>query len=435
MSVLGQYFINQWMMKQRQEAEAARLAQVRTGVQSLLGSPGEEIAGPVRPGEDLGSIGGTGLLADPRSPTNQLQFAAGLMGLPGMQGPGSQMVSGIIGQQYQDARAEAANAQQAAQFRERQDRAVFESDRAFDASEYWSLRQDNRQAAAAARQAQAHEMQQQIREAQLRGTRIEADAAARREAMDARARAAGRPEEELPSGYRYAYTPRDGVGGPVMPGPADWTPVPVRGTPQWTAASKNVQGTSFALEDLDRLRSLVAQAGPEAFGELSAQMGTLWGNTLSAIAAQRGLGTVQASDVEFVQDAGLENPGQWTFSRKNTILAQIEEVRRTFLRQHRWFQNEYRGYGIPMPRFEDTGREANLSGLDEISAEEANAAGAAGAAAPVTVRAAPRDRGSEPPHVQYWRDVQERPRRRRFPAATTGGARRATNRRRAQGGR
>ena len=318
----------------------------------LLGSAGGNIMGPPTEGGQMGYTGGSGLLADPSNIQKQLQFAAGVAGLPGQQAIGLNMLNAAFQRQQAQSQADQGQANWQAQWDRQGTRDQLADTRW---NQEWDAQQAQR-AAQAEQQAQAQRnweaqfglSQQQFAQQgkQWQASHALAQQAANR--ADAAAKAKAEPDlPKIPVGYAWAP---DGRGG--------FAPQPLPNTPDWQKAKGGLEAITGAETRLKDMLDLiggkmdtgagvrVGGAGTELYGDTATKMTALRGAIRSDIGKARELGALMGFEQE---DLDRQMPDPTTFGaafkgNKNTmagyeeLLRQVQQKKAEFYRVNPWMR-------------------------------------------------------------------------------------------------
>jgi hypothetical protein len=308
---LGLLGANEMMRRRGVEAKEAGLAEQYRG---LLGAPAQAM-GPEAPDGSMGRTGGTGLLADPTNPANQLQFAAGVAGLPGQQARGLEMLNSAFGRAQQGQQFAQSEARQGAQYGQ----SLAQSGEHFDRS--YGLQQQQQQAAAAQHQLQAQQWLATF-EAQRAETAQRLGMDRQRLGMEgermqmAREAAAAKPDGAGALSLPKGYMPFQSASGVVA--------MPIPGTDDYAKAVGTQSDIASAAARVNRMRDLIegkestvngvkvrsGGQGSELFGPKAQEYTTLYSSIVADVAKLYNKGVLQQGEMEEIQRA-LPNPSDW----------------------------------------------------------------------------------------------------------------------------
>src|ERR1700752_232235 len=293
----------QWFNDRRQ-------AQLADQMSPLLGPP----AVPGRCGRDPG----TGLLADPACRMRQMEFARGMLTLPG----GARALSAfepMLGRAVQSKQWGESQQRQSEQYQQTKARLSDQFSQQFGLSK----QQADEMAAQHVTQQQQWERQfaameeQRKRQAQADAARLGIDYA-RLGLERQRVTQAGENGgilEQLPKGYMLT----DSASGPVaapIPGTAPYKDA-VQGERSLVSAGQNIQQflDLFAGKEQTVLGKVVRRGGTgtELTGEKSSQLSTMRSQIVADIAVLRNLGVLQAGEMKNIEDV-LPDPTAVTSS-------------------------------------------------------------------------------------------------------------------------
>jgi hypothetical protein len=317
----------------------------------LIGQ-GPQPMGPEDPATGrMGLTGGTGLLADPADPTRQMQFAQGLLALPG----GRQVLQSfdpMLGRALQSKQWTQQHDTQVQQYQLTHDTQVAQFAKQFGLNEQqarlavdtFEKQQQQWQATFDAQRADEAERQRVAREQlALHGRTVAAE----------EARAKGGEGPKLPTGYMWTQS----ASGIV--------PMPMPNTPDFVKA-KDAEGALVGATQRDRrvARYLHGQeqttpagresaigrwTGTELWGEEKSQMGMIRAQIVASLGKMQDAGVLQQGDFERYEKL-LPDPTSWTgpFSRNKSTLAAYRTLSEQFerkLKQHR----ESNSWLVPPP--------------------------------------------------------------------------------------
>jgi hypothetical protein len=291
----------EFQRQQQMAQQAAQAAQVR----GLLGAPAQYDpglnAGPPPPDQAVAqAVPGSGLLGNPNDPANRMQFAAGIMGIPGLEGLGANVLQSIYAQQQQERQFQQGEGRAASQFETmRQDRAA----EGTQAQTNWQAQFDAQRAAEAERL--------RIAQAQLG-----MEQGRYRMAVDAATAARTPQPAELPKPIAgYGWTVNN--GRPVM--------APLPGSPDYAKAVGGLESLNEGLRQVDTILNTVwgqprqvggrqvrvGGTGFEAFGSQADTLALAYGNLRSAILRAQESGVIDKGEREAFSEM-LANPKSWT---------------------------------------------------------------------------------------------------------------------------
>lgn len=361
-----------------QDAYLNRQGQEAQGrVRGLLGSAPETlpagVAGPANPG--------TGLMADPADPRRQLEFAAGLMGLPRRErAAAGTLFDSIMGRASQGAlqregwtRQEAAAALAEGNHQKRWEAEQARIDAQFQATNGLArerFEEDKRQYGE--NQAwEKYKFRQQQAIAWRADARAESAAALEKQLQELRiAQAKGEGDAKLSPGYeRVQLVNPDGSRGRVVARP-------IEGTPDWVKAQEGVDQLALARDNIRKFQASLQKHGTEQVGAGAGEQKQLWSRVMASIGKLDELGTLQAGDLERLKEE-LPDPtaimrGPLSTDRMQTALLGLDQ---TFATKERLAAERYRGWGIrfrtagelaPAPRGGAPGRDAPPAGSKPI---------------------------------------------------------------------
>lgn len=314
------------MIAQRQQAdlmEERRQSIFRERQQLMGGLMGQAPVRPYEQGQQLGQgplapRSGSGLLADPWDPVNQMQFGAGLMTSPGLESQGSSIFNQVLAQQGQAQRLESTFVEQRAQ----NDVARQDAAREFDAS----FNQDERHF----QQGLAHKSAMQQDRFDFQGA---AAAASRLDEIQ------GPEYGNVPAGEEVKWL--TDTGNPN--GPPIRLVVPSVGTERNNQAREKLQNSGRMVADIDEVIGLLNSGGLDFVGKKSGRLAQLYGNVISGMGQMRDLGTLQPGDIELLQSQ-LPDPSSAGFKLDTTALGAWAELRETVTDDDNANKANYRWY-------------------------------------------------------------------------------------------
>jgi hypothetical protein len=332
--------------------QAAMEAPYRQQLNQLIGQAPTMDMGPPDPQGGFGAAGGTGLLANPQSPTNQLNFATGIMGLPGLTNLGAQFLQSGF-----------QRAQQGQQFGQEQERLAnqFNLTRTDTAAQHAQAQENfNRQFERAGSQFDITNANEVARLGMERQRLALAQSADARAAAAAAAPGANLPA--LPQGWGYQQR-----NGEIVAAPAKNTPDYQKAIEARDSLTEGIKNADFILNTAwgapRQVNGETVRAGGvgfEAFGENSAPMALAYGQLRSALLKAQASGVIDKGEREaFEQQLG--DPSTWTGVATKGQRKAYEAARQTLLNKQK------------------THMESNSWLIPELGAEGPNQ-GAAGAA-------------------------------------------------------
>jgi hypothetical protein len=168
------------------------------------------------------------------------------------------------------------------------------------------------QATTGGQQSQAQQAARDLEELRQRGNIEEVTKRAELQQRAARFAAAGGQAPGEGAALPFTVKPNQQVDlDPVTGQPRVSYPV---GTPEWQQARSTVEATARAGQRIKELRALFKTYGTETWPtDVKARMSNIWGDIVADIAKSRGLGVLQAGELEMVKQQ-LPNPGAAGFS-------------------------------------------------------------------------------------------------------------------------
>lgn len=316
----------------RESDRAKRLAE---GITPLLGQAPQPM-GPEGPQGQMGLTGGSGLLADPTDITRQMQFAQGLMGLPGG-ARALQTYEPIIGRALQSKQWTQQQETQAKQYGQTEARLTDQFEKNY------GLSQDQ-----AAEMAKQHLAQQEQWTKSFEAQR--ADAANQQRLAQARLgidyKQLALSEATAATAARQAGVPKLPMGYGLVDSASGIVAAPYQGTKEFAEAKDGESALVSATADIDKFMDIfagkekvgsdgktrrVGGTGTELIGEKSGTLGQLYSNILSSIGKLHNLGVLNVGDVDRMTKT-LPDPSTFSSSwRANkTMQASYDELRREF---------------------------------------------------------------------------------------------------------
>lgn len=261
------------------------------GIKAAMGeAPGSTVMPNPHRNEQIQPTAGSGLLADPTDPTNQLQFASSLAGLPGGEGMAQQLIRDVLG--FEEASAAAG------------------TQRKFVSGENQLDRQSREDIAAA---------------------RILADLGV----AGANGLPPGTEQGAIPSGYS-----RSVIDGQTVD-------VPNPGTNDYDKRVSELQTLETAVRDIDEMMTLLNQSGTEFFGAESGKQAVTYGQIISHIAKLRDLGVLQQGEAERLEEQLTDPSGlSGAVTRNETIRAQYNQLLKFFQHKLKDANQRYQYMGI-----------------------------------------------------------------------------------------
>jgi hypothetical protein len=324
-----------WYAQKRRDERDASMTDRYLG---LLGAKPGATMGPPEESGQLGYSGGRGLLANPNDFENQMQFAAGVAGMPRKQ---REMGLAMLQATMQHDQAVRQDRQWGQEFGLRQDQfrqgqANYEQtfqagrDDAAATGGRWALGH-NFQVGEAARQAAQWAADHQLRA--NADSRAAAEAAAANQAGQAGiAGMIGIPK--LAAGYGW----QQGPNGSVIAAPVPGTPDHSKGVEGLGA----LQGADALIGELldtmqgkevtrNGVKIRTGGVGTEAYGENAARMSMKRGQIISAVAKLRDMGVLQQGEMENLEEQ-LPSPAGWgsKLKKNSSIVASYDELRKQF---------------------------------------------------------------------------------------------------------
>lgn len=299
---------------QRRDAERVR---------GLLGEAGGNIMGPPDEAGGMGYQPGYGLLADPSDPRRQLEYAAGIMGLPGMQGLGGNMLNQAFARLQQGQQFDVTRGDQREQFNLTRGDRLTEQERQ---ARMEQIRLDN------------WLMQYQAQRGDtMFSQRLAANADRRAEAAAAAERAAANNPAALLPKPIAGYTWMQGRDGQLMQ-------APIRGTPDFVKATEGDDALAAAVGGIRRIFDIVDGAertvngrvvraggtGFEMFGDKAGELGMLRSQVISALGKARDLGVLQKSDYEALSEQVPDFASNWAPYKGAKARGALTELQRQF---------------------------------------------------------------------------------------------------------
>jgi hypothetical protein len=286
---------------------------LQQGVQAGLGQPNsifdaEYFEGEEQPLQGNFNATGSGLKADPFNPINQMDFATGIMGLPG----GDQFGQSVFSQALQFGQQ---NQRDAAGFSQR----LLEQDRGFDESQAsqgreFGFRQDLADQAAFQRADEfQRNLDQQIQLAQLKEG----------------ASMSGDPRSNPNLGSIGSGWSRE------VDGNGNVYDRPLPGTAPYNSAVEHIQSSENAVKLIDeQIRSISGEfggAGSELWGEESKRQGLRYRQITSMIGRLQNLGVLQEAEAKRLEDS-LPDPSSITgaLTSRDSMVAAYEELEKLF---------------------------------------------------------------------------------------------------------
>jgi hypothetical protein len=325
---LGLLGANEWARQRR----VSQQEEAMTGAYQRLLGQAPEAMGPPDIAGGMGRTGGSGLLANPRDPSAQLQFAAGIMGLPGQQQLGANMLNQIWQRAQQGEQWQQGQAQQAEQFSRGEQR---------QAEQFGMSHQLARDQFGNTQSQQAQALQQWLAQfglAQQEAARRAQEGAAQ---LDISRGNLGVARERL--GIDRAEAERKAV--PDMPklspgwmyGPsgAGVVAMPIPGTEDYAKATGANSALQGAEQRIGRLNDMLLGAektvngrkirtggvGTELWGENAATYSTLRGQIIADVAKLRDMGVLQAGELERIEQQLPDPSGLMAPLRRNKSIA------------------------------------------------------------------------------------------------------------------
>lgn len=343
--LLGAGSFGQKWLKQRDEED---LAQKYRG---LLGQAGADNMGPPTEGGQMGHSPGSGLLADPNDPTRQLQFAAGVLGLPGQTQRGLSMLDSAFGRAQQAGQFKASQGQQQAQFDAAQTRQAEQFGQSFGLQKDQFANQQAQQERQAqqwleefTKRTQDTAFQQQMARDQLAVSRGHLSLAQSEAATKAGANG-GLPA--LEKGWTYVPSASGIVAAPI-PGTADFSKAMAGGQGLRDADARVSEFMDLLggkeIETRGGKKMRTGGTGTELWGEGAAKLSTLRGGIIADVAKLRDMGVLQQGELENIEKQ-LPDPTSWTGpmqNNKSTLAAykalqdQIKVKQANYVKAHPW---------------------------------------------------------------------------------------------------
>lgn len=343
--LLGAGSFGQKWLKQRDEED---LAQKYRG---LLGQAGGDTMGPPTEGGAMGYQPGAGLLADPNDPTRQLQFASGVLGIPGQTQRGLSMLDSAFGRAQQAGQFKQSQGQQQAQFDATQTRQAEQFGQTFGLAKDQFANQQQQQATQAQqwleefnRRTADTAFQQKMQQQQLAVSQGHLNLAKQTAENKAGANG-GLPA--LEKGWTYVPSASGIVAAPI-PGTADFSKAVAGGQGLRDADARVTEfmdllgGKEYETKAGNKMRA--GGTGTELWGEGAAKLGTLRGGIIADVAKLRDMGVLQQGELENIEKQ-LPDPTSWTgpLQNNNSTLAaykalqdQIKTKTANYIKAHPW---------------------------------------------------------------------------------------------------
>jgi len=339
------------------------------------------VAGPPAPAR--------GLMADPADIQKQLEFMAGVMGLPrgqraqagqlfdAIMGRASQAQENRIGRQFQAGENQLSRAQAQQhwegtearignqferQMEHNQEQFAFEREKFGDEFAFRQKQHRDQQALA-----WASENRQQNRDNLLNaGTRL--DILAKQQGL-----LAG-PEVKLPTGYRAVTLPTGvptdqplgrGVAGPVRTDPGQVVAAPIPGTPDWTKAQEGMDAITTARQNIRQYQEHFQKHGAQQFGAEAGKQKEYYERVVESVRVLKNTGVLNVGEIPILRE---ELPDPTAIVRapilRSRITSQLTALDETFGRQEQILRERYRGWQLRIPekREEERGRAAPPEG-------------------------------------------------------------------------
>ena len=329
LGLLGGALGQEWW-KNRQSAQLAE------GLGPLLGQAPQPM-GPEGPQGQMGMSGGSGLLADPADPSKQMEFARGVLALPGGQRALAQF-DPMLGRALQSRQWTQSQERQSEQFQQSEARLTDQFAKQFGlsqenaalAAQEFGVRQQQWERNFAQQQAEA-EVRRRNEAARL-GMEQQRLALETRLAQGKLTEAQGLPK--LSANYMYAPSASGIVAMPI-PGSQDY--------------AKGVQGEKSMVEATQQINDMLdiymgreqvtpagkkirmGGSGTELWGENAARMSTIRGQIIANVAVLRNMGVLQGGELENIEKM-LPDPTAWSgpFQRNKSTTAAYKELQRQF---------------------------------------------------------------------------------------------------------
>jgi hypothetical protein len=332
----------------RQQRVKTREEETASQYRGLLGQAGGNVMGPPTEAGEMGYRQGTGLLADPSNVGNQLQFAAGIAGLPGQQAAGLNMLNAAMQRAQSSEQAKIGQNQWQQQFDRQTGRDALADTRY--ATEWDANRADQAERARLANQAAGLDQSRfgleqgryglAERQFGLGQNQWQQEFDLRKRAQDrldklADAKVDGPDLPKLPVGYGWQP---DGQGGMVA--------APAKGTPDWskgvaglqslTAADKNIGTLVDMLSGVERVtpggvKVRSGGLGTEMFGENAGKYSALRAAVIADVAKLRDMGVLQAGELERLEEQLPDPSSKWGPLQQNSKTKKsYEELRQQF---------------------------------------------------------------------------------------------------------
>lgn len=355
---LGLLAGNQMVLQRRRDAREADINERYRGLLGVApGAMGPETAG----GEMGGPTGGTGLLADPNNVQRQMQYAAGVIGIPRQREQGLAMLNAAMVRAQQQEEAKRQASQWAQQFGLQQQQ--FQQGQANYEQTFRAGREDAAESGRRWNLGRDFQLGQDARQASQwtaeHALRVNADARAAEAARIATAAGDAGVEgmvgaPKLPAGYGWM----PGAGGKLIAAPVPGTPDHVKGVQGLSSLRDtdeligNMLDTMQGKETLTRngRKVRIGGTGTETHGDQAARLSQMRGAIISGIAKLRDMGVLQAGEMERIEDE-LPDPTGWgsVLKRNKTIEAAYDELRKQFRSKQRGHLEAHPWLVPPLP--------------------------------------------------------------------------------------
>jgi hypothetical protein len=320
--------------KNRQSAELAE------ALGPLLGKAPEAM-GPEDPSTGrMGLSGGAGLLADPADPTRQMQFARGLLGLPGgMQA--LQAFDPMLGRALQSKQWTQSQERQAQQYEQTESRLSEQFGKQFGLSQQQADEMARQHIVQQQQWEQTFAQQQAESRARQANQASQLDIERQRLGLE-RGKALAGEGPKLSTGYMYAPS-ASGIVAMPMPGTQDYAKAK-DGEGALQAADRQIGellDTFMGKEQITPAgkKVRVGGSGTELWGEQASRMSMLRAQIVASLGKMQDAGVLQEGDFKRYEGL-LPDPSSWSgpLSRNKSALTSYNTLRDEFgdkLKRHR----------------------------------------------------------------------------------------------------